>query len=74
MMSLVNLGITDTSCRAPGAPPPGWRDPRLWIGVAIVAVSVLVGALVLGTSDDTVAGVGGRPTRWAPGTCSPPTT
>jgi hypothetical protein len=37
------------------ASAPGWRDPRLWIGVAIVAASVLVGALVLGTSDDTVA-------------------
>jgi hypothetical protein len=37
------------------ASAPGWRDPRLWFGVALVAASVLVGALVLGTSDDTVA-------------------
>ncbi len=36
------------------ASAPGWRDPRLWIGIAIVATSVLAGALVLGTSDDTV--------------------
>jgi hypothetical protein len=47
---------------APGAavPPavrsssPGWRDPRLWVGVAIVAASVLVGVRVLDAADDTV--------------------
>lgn len=33
---------------------PGWRDPRLWIGIAIVAASVLVGARVLAAADDTV--------------------
>ena len=33
---------------------PGWRDPRLWIGVAIVAASVLVGVRVLASADDTV--------------------
>ena len=33
---------------------PGWRDPRLWLGVALVAVSVLVGARLLGGADDTV--------------------
>jgi hypothetical protein len=52
----VNLGIT-TNAPTPAArrvTSPGWRDPRLWVGVAIVAASVLVGALVLGTSDDTV--------------------
>ena len=37
------------------AATPGWRDPRLWIGVAIVAASVLVGARVLASADDTVA-------------------
>lgn len=36
------------------AATPGWRDPRLWIGVAIVAVSVLVGARLLDAADDTV--------------------
>jgi hypothetical protein len=46
--------MTDTPT-ARRASAPGWRDPRLWIGVAVVAASVLVGALVLGTSDDTVA-------------------
>lgn len=45
---------------APEAPPavraasPGWRDPRLWIGVAIVAVSVVLGARVVGAADDSV--------------------
>jgi hypothetical protein len=33
---------------------PGWRDPRLWVGVAIVAASVLVGTRVLAAADDTV--------------------
>ncbi|HET7430131.1 MAG TPA: hypothetical protein VFJ89_01385 [Nocardioides sp.] len=54
----MNLGTTITpglTTAARRATAPGWRDPRLWVGVAIVAVSVLVGALALGTSDDTVA-------------------
>lgn len=33
---------------------PGWRDPRLWVGVAIVAASVVAGARVLAAADDTV--------------------
>ncbi|HET7067730.1 MAG TPA: hypothetical protein VFI21_09015 [Nocardioides sp.] len=49
----MNLGITDIPA-ARRASAPGWRDPRLWVGVAIVAASVLVGALVLGSSDRTV--------------------
>ena len=36
------------------AQPPGWRDPRLWVGVAIVAVSVVAGARLLGAADDSV--------------------
>jgi hypothetical protein len=31
-----------------------WRDPRLWIGIVLVAASVLVGARVLASADDTV--------------------
>lgn len=31
---------------------PGWRDPRLWVGVVLVAGSVLVGARVLAGADD----------------------
>ena len=33
----------------------GWRDPRLWIGVAIVAVSVVAGVRVVGGADDSVS-------------------
>ncbi|MCY7395697.1 MAG: hypothetical protein LH468_05970 [Nocardioides sp.] len=46
---------------SPEAPPatrasgPGWRDPRLWIGVAIVAASVVAGARLFASADDTVA-------------------
>jgi hypothetical protein len=36
------------------AATPGWRDPRLWIGIAIVAVSVVAGARLLAAADDTV--------------------
>lgn len=51
------------SSGSPSAPPvvpavrsrtSGWRDPRLWIGVAIVAVSVVAGARFLAAADDTV--------------------
>ncbi len=34
---------------------PGWRDPRLWVGVAIVAACVVAGARLLAGADDTVA-------------------
>lgn len=37
------------------ASTPGWRDPRMWVGVAIVAVSVVGGARLLAAADDTVA-------------------
>lgn len=33
---------------------PGWRDPRLWAGVAIVAVSVVAGSRLLAAADETV--------------------
>lgn len=33
----------------------GWRDARLWIGVALVAASVVAGARLLGSADETVA-------------------
>jgi len=55
----VDPGATVTGAAAPPAATrsstPGWRDPRLWIGVAIVAVSVVVGARVLASADDSVA-------------------
>lgn len=37
------------------ASAPGWRDPRLWIGVVIVAASVVLGARLVGAADDSVA-------------------
>lgn len=33
----------------------GWRDPRLWVGLLLVAGSVVLGARVLAAADDTVA-------------------
>jgi hypothetical protein len=33
----------------------GWRDPRLWVGVALVAGSVVAGSQVLASADDTTA-------------------
>jgi hypothetical protein len=45
--------MTDTPA-ATRSGTPGWRDARLWVGVAIVAASVLAGAMVLGASDGTV--------------------
>ncbi|RNM13608.1 flagellar biosynthesis protein FlgA [Nocardioides pocheonensis] len=44
-----------TSPPAVRAQTAGWRDPRLVVGVVIVAVCVLVGARVLAGADDTVA-------------------
>lgn len=44
---------------APASPPatragrPGWRDPRLFVGVALVAVTALLGAAVVGDRDTT---------------------
>ncbi len=34
---------------------PGWRDPRLMVGVLLVCASVLLGARLLATGDDMVA-------------------
>ncbi|MGH3385657.1 MAG: hypothetical protein ACRDO1_13840 [Nocardioidaceae bacterium] len=31
-----------------------WKDPRLWVGIALVAASVLAGARLLSGADDTV--------------------
>ncbi|HWI43708.1 MAG TPA: hypothetical protein VNS81_08805 [Nocardioides sp.] len=51
-----DLGISG----APVPPPatrvarPGWRDPRLWIGVLLLTVSVVAGARLLASADDTV--------------------
>jgi hypothetical protein len=39
---------------------PSWRDPRLAVGLALVCLSVLVGARVLASADDTVAVLAAR--------------
>jgi hypothetical protein len=61
-----NLGDATAAASASGATPSagvppalrghrsGWRDPRLWIGIVLVAASVVVGARVLAAADDTV--------------------
>lgn len=51
-----NSGVPTTQQPAPAvrATTSGWRDPRLWAGVAIVSVSVVAGARLLGAADDTV--------------------
>ena len=35
--------------------PPGWRNPRLLLGLVLVAASVLVGARLVASADDSVA-------------------
>ena len=55
MTSLGDLTPHPTPTPATRATRPGWRDPRLWIGVAIVAVSVVAGAQLLAAADDSVA-------------------
>ncbi|QYJ02437.1 hypothetical protein KUV85_08795 [Nocardioides panacisoli] len=39
---------------APRLRRTGWRDPRLWLGVLLVTVSVVGGARLLAAADDTV--------------------
>jgi hypothetical protein len=52
--------VSSTLGAAPSTPPAsrtrtaGWRDPRLWIGVAIVALSVVAGVRLLAAADRTV--------------------
>ena len=45
---------TDAVTPAQRVHRPGWRDPRLWIGVVLVAGSVVAGARLLAAADDTV--------------------
>ncbi len=59
--SLGDLTSTQQSTQPATVPPaasrattPGWRDPRLWIGVVIVAVSVVAGSRLLAAADDSV--------------------
>ncbi|KRF18792.1 hypothetical protein ASG90_02520 [Nocardioides sp. Soil797] len=53
MVVSTNLGKTEAPT-AQRASTSGWRDPRLWIGVALVAASILIGVKVIGGADDTI--------------------
>ena len=44
----------DVAPAATRSRPPGWRNPRLLLGLVLVAVSVVVGARLMATADDTV--------------------
>lgn len=53
--------MTLTATRQETAPPkaqrsrrPGWRNPRLLLGLLLVAASVVVGARLMAAADDTV--------------------
>jgi hypothetical protein len=46
---------TPESPLATRVPRRSWRDPRLLVGIAIVAVCILLGARLLAAADDTVA-------------------
>lgn len=65
MCCVTNLGSPQIPS-ATRAARPGWRDPRLWIGVLLVAGSVVLGARLLGDADRTV-GVWVSRTDLAPG-------
>lgn len=47
-------GLPSSAPPAQRTRTPGWRDPRLWVGLALVAGSVLLGARVVAAADDTV--------------------
>ncbi|GCD91021.1 hypothetical protein [Nocardioides sp. LS1] len=36
------------------AATPGWRDPRMWVGIVIVAASVVAGSRLMAAADDSV--------------------
>lgn len=54
MAVVVNLGELQDVPSARRVQRADWRDPRLWIGVVLVAVSVVAGARIVGGADDTI--------------------
>lgn len=46
-------GVPQSPVPARRGPGPGWRDPRLWLGLLLVATSVLAGARIVGSADAT---------------------
>ncbi len=67
MMTPVSTSLGVPPPPAVRARTPGWRDPRLWVGLALVAVSVVAGARILG-ADDTAVVVWAVSDDAAPGT------
>jgi hypothetical protein len=67
MMTPVSTSLGVPPPPAVRARTPGWRDPRLWIGLTLVAVSVVAGARILG-ADDTAVVVWAVADDAAPGT------
>lgn len=53
-MSAPTLLRSPSSPVATRAARPGWRDPRLALGIGLVAVCAVLGARLLGSADDTV--------------------
>jgi SAF domain-containing protein len=57
MSVLPSTMATDRADVAPAATrsrPPGWRNPRLLLGLVLVAASVVLGARLMASADDTV--------------------
>jgi hypothetical protein len=54
-MTLTATAQQDTAPKAIRSQRPGWRNPRLLLGIALVAGSVLLGARLMAAADDTVA-------------------
>jgi Flp pilus assembly protein CpaB len=57
-LSSHDVAVTSSGLLSPAATRvpsrPAWRDPRLLVGVLLVCASVVVGARVLASADDTV--------------------
>lgn len=52
-----DLGISPGTSVPPNATRvarPGWRDPRLWIGIALITGSIVLGSRLFAAADDTV--------------------
>lgn len=54
LVSSLGKAGTSTPPVATRATRAGWRDPRLWIGLLIVAGSVVLGARLLAAADESV--------------------
>lgn len=53
-MTLTDRRIETTAPAATRSRRPGWRNPRLILGLLLVATSVVVGARLMAAADDTV--------------------